>query len=171
MRGNFIWDGAVAEYFVKRPRVVPRTVFTEQQASFGLVGSDVIKESPQSGVTCVPIMPVMGADGRRLRFGLATLNETGRLDRLNSKIRNNEAISIGTSYPNTAIRELAAIGVRATLSAKYIEPGCIEALPKQYPEIDAVFELVQSGDSLAQNGLKLVIDEINFIDLMKIDKA
>jgi ATP phosphoribosyltransferase len=143
--------------------MIVSAVMNSDTLSFGLIGSDYIDETGYN-VSTETALPIV-----RLRFALAT-SETKK-DRTIAKIKSGEPLTIGTSYPNTAIREMANIGLVGLFGPRSIQPGGIESLPQEYSEIDAIFELVRSGNSIRNNELVILQDNIKSVDLMLVTKA
>ncbi len=135
----------------------------KQAGSFAIVGSDSVSEYAPKG-DCEPLEPV--AD---LRFALIATSQ--RVRSVRSKARAGEPLRIGTSYPKTAGAVLASVGVNAVMDERTIVSGGVESLPWQ-PErgVDALFELVQSGESLRQNRLEIVADGLALVSLVKVTK-
>lgn len=96
------------------------------------------------------VEPVVNVKNQPLRFALIAVDALN----IRAKLRNNESVTIATTYPLTAARLMGSDN-----GIEYI-PGGIEAELIDRPEIDCGFELVQSGDSVRQNGLQIVEDDI-----------
>jgi ATP phosphoribosyltransferase len=127
--------------------------------SWGYVGTDRIDED---GIRLFGETrgPVVNDAGQMLRFALIARQDSDARD----KLRRGEPISIVTSYPRTAVRRL---GDTTLESVEYVG-GCIEAELMDRPNIDAAFELVQSGDSVQQNELRIIEDDIKNVYLDKV---
>ena len=132
------------------------------ELSFGLVGSDLMEEI-EYPLEAESLMPI-----ENLRFAVAT--SLDKLDQTTTKMRSNEPLVIATSYPNTAKREMGKLGIIVEFNARSIQPGGIEALPEQYGEVDAIFDLVRSGDTLRANKLGIIEDDISSVNLMLVRK-
>lgn len=98
-----------------------------------------------------------------LRYVLAGRRETE--DRFWTKMKFSEPPLIGTTYPNAT---RAFFNGRVQLM---YTPGSTEVLPYLRPEVDAICELVQSGDSLRENNLKIFKDDIAPVKLMLVRQA
>ncbi len=166
----FIYQGAEATYYRKRDKEISRNVLLAGIGALGLAGSDSLNENPVPGASSETLLPIVNDRGQPLRFVLATCDILQTTKRVESKIANNESLQIATSYPNTAIRDLMKkLGINACVPALGMQTGGIEAVAWQYPdEIDAIFELVLSGDSLRDNGLQVIEDDITSVDLCKV---
>lgn len=170
LRGVFIYRSADTKYFLKRDKTVAANVLDSQAPAFGLLGSDAFYESPDSRLDTEVLLPIINAAGKRLRFAVATPEDGASIKTVKKKIEAGEPIKIGTSYPNTAVREMAALGIAIMMNPKCVQEGCAEGLPEQYPDdCEAIFELVQSGDSLVENGLKTLIDDIAPANLLRVE--
>lgn len=157
-RGGIIWDDGRVQAFRKRGSAVIQSVLRNPGSS-GYVGTDRIEEdgyrlySESRG-------PVSNDAGQILRFALIARSDSAA----RNKLRANEPLAIVTSYPRIAFRQLEGTQLA---SLDYVN-GCIEAELIDRPDIDAAFELVQSGDSVRQNGLQIVEDDIQNVYLNKV---
>lgn len=104
-----------------------------------------------------------------LRFALASV--ASQVMAIEAKLQWGEPICIGTSYPRQALRALGQIGANAYVTERSMATGGVEAMPWQ-PElgVDAIVDLVQTGNSLRQNGLIVIRDELISVDLLKVTK-
>lgn len=156
--GHFIFrDQSERTYWLKRDKDIINNVLANPRPSFGLLGSDAVSEFSGEGAEQLLLDPVMSIKG--LRFAVATL--PNRLDRFKRKVAGEEPLALGTAYPITLKKEL---GDRAL--GAIVQGGAIESLPEQYPDLDGIFELVRSGDSLRRQGLEIVEDDIAPVKLM-----
>lgn len=121
-------------------------------------------ETELENVDIERLEPVTG-----LRFALAGIAE--RAVAIERKLGAGEPLCIGTSYPRTALRTLGSIGANAYVTEKSLARGGVEALPWQ-PElgVEAIVDLVQTGNSIRQNGLVILRDELEVVDLLKVTK-
>jgi len=124
----------------------------------GLVGADVTEEQEVLGLIGEAVATL-----DRLRYVLAGRPETEQ--RFWTKLKYGEPPLVGTTYPN-ATRAFFNGFVHIAYT-----PGSTEALPYLKPEIDAICELVQSGDSLRENNLKIFKDNIAPVKLMLVRQA
>lgn len=127
--------------------------------STGYVGTDRIEEDGFR-LASVSRGPITNATGQILRFALIARKGSPAQD----KLRSNEPLSVVTSYPRIAFRQLEGAPLA---SVDYVN-GCIEAELIDRTDIDAAFELVQSGDSVRQNGLQIIEDDIQNVYLNKV---
>ena len=166
----FIYQGAEATYYRKRDKEISRNVLLAGIGALGLAGSDALTENPVPGARSETLLPIVNDRGQPLRFVLAACDTRQAVRRVESKIANNEPLRVATSYPNTAVRDLQEkLGINSLVPAVGRQTGGIEAVPWQYPdEIDAIFELVLSGDSLRDNELRIIEDDITSVDLCKV---
>lgn len=126
--------------------------------SRGFVGSDRLDEDAAE-VRREQLMPVRNTFGQKLRFGLITAD----LSRIAAMLTAGEPLRIISSYPQTT---------RVYFSSSIIEyvSGGIEGeLIDRESEVDAGFELIQSGDSVQQNGLAIAEDDIALVYIEKIN--
>ena len=166
--GRFIWRENEMTYYLKRDAEVVTEVNVSGLGTFGLAGSDAVGEDPIRTFAAEDLMPIRNSSGQPLRFALATRNRAVDIARLKQKVTDGEPLCIATSYPVTLRKELQATGL--ALGATIVRQGGIEALLWQYEqEIDAIFELVQSGNSIRDNELVVVQDNIKPVMLQKVD--
>lgn len=157
-RDGIIWASDTVMAFRKRGSMVIKSI-ERDKAACGFVGSDRLKEDGYAGFS-ETIEPVVNELGQPLRFGLIAIDAL----KVKAKLVSNQPLKIATTYPLTAARCL-------NLSAENIEyfPGSIEAeLVDNQQEFDCGFELIQSGDSVRQNGLTVVEDDIEQVTLQSI---
>jgi ATP phosphoribosyltransferase len=132
--------------------------------SFAIMGSDAVSEYTGRGYISEVLEPIPD-----LRFVLAAT--AARADEVSERILDEKTVSIGTSYPRTANRCLKVRGTKFSLVDTNIVSGCVEAiLYDDERSLDAIFELVQTGDSLEQNGLEIVRDAIEPVNLVKYQR-
>lgn len=127
--------------------------------SLGLIGEDLAIEA---GVSVVPLEPIVNRSGYPLRFALL-----GRAGASLAGLVAAERPSVVTSYPVMAAKLAAEIGLKAEIT--YVK-GCIEAEVAD-GTFDGAIELVQSGDSVRDNGLEILADDLYAVRLMKIGEG
>ena len=152
--GNFIWANSDFQMSVVKDKDVLSDV--RETRGIGFVGSDVTSEIDAQGLQTKAICVVSG-----LRYAL--LAKPDSADATRRKFVTGEPLVIGTSYPIMAAELLG----EATIIGK-LRHGSIEGLPWRFPWLDAIFELVRSGDSAVANGLSVVADDLATVSLMKI---
>jgi ATP phosphoribosyltransferase len=174
LRGVFTYRDPVDRvYRLKRDKEIVTNVAYSEFDTFGLVGSDAVEEGfidRFNGPS--PIRAELVAAIRGLRFALATTG--GKLDKVKSKFEKGEPFTIVTSYPNIARFALGGCGAQVVdlWGEDKVPLGGIETYPDQYPyKVDAIFELVRSGDSLRDNGLEIIADNLMDVDLMMVYKG
>lgn len=118
-----------------------------QENSFGLVGSDVVGEyyDNDSRLEVDELETIRNARGDELRF--AVLSEDARP----------ETNCYVTSYPNTARRMLGE-DIELTVAGGSIESEIVDLGVRG-------FELVQTGNSVRENGLIILTDNIARVSL------
>lgn len=121
-----------------------------------LAGSDITNEACTTGLKADAVMAVKG-----LRFALATKPEL--VDAVTGRIANGDRVDIGTEYPATVVKTL---GMSATKVWKGKSEGMIDYYGPN--RIQAVFGLVQSGKTLETNGLVIVEDDIEQVNVMRV---
>lgn len=121
-----------------------------RQGSIGLVGSDVVGEYYEDDprIKVDELEPVKNENGDELRFAVLA--------------GNNEPISncYVTSYPNTA-RRLLGEDIEVMVAGGSIESEIVDlGIPG--------FELVQTGNSVRENGLTIITDNIARVSLSRV---
>lgn len=124
-------------------------------ASIGYVGSDRANEDGYSGFR-ISLDPIINEKGQPLRFALIALDAL----KLRAKLSSNEPLRVATSYPLSASRLLGSENI-----FEYVSGGVEAELNDRLDEFDAGYELVQSGDSVRQNGVEIVEDGIEYVTL------
>ena len=125
--------------------------------SRGLVGSDRLDEVGFDGYK-ESVGVVMNDNLQALRFALIAQDA----DRCRAKLRAGEGLRLATSYPRAATRRFPGFELM------YASGGIEAELLDQGASLDAAYELVQSGDSVRDNGLEIVEDCIEFVELVEI---
>lgn len=129
------------------------TDMVRRRGGIGLVGSDrMLKDSREGVRTMEESLPIPD-----LRFAVAGVPE--RKETYLQKLQRCEPQTIGTSYPALARRMYPAGSWIVTAS------GSVEALPYLVNNLDAIVELVRSGESLQQNGLTIYEDNVLPVNL------
>lgn len=156
--GGIIWSGGGVQAFRKRGSSVIGSVLRTTN-SVGYVGTDRLEE--ENAQLCSENRgAIINEAEQPLRFALIARSDSSA----RNKLRSGEPISIVSSYPRTALMQL---GENRIASLENVT-GCIEAELVDRTDIDAAFELVQSGDSVRQNGLAIIEDDIRFVYLAMI---
>lgn len=141
---------------------IPRDIQTAQSTAVGYCGSDTWEEAAALARSGLKARPVSALGD--LRFALACRPQ--KLAEVRAKLANSEPLRLGTSYPVTARRVL---GER--MLSPLIRAGAIEGLPERFPELDGIFEIVKSGDSLRANGLVIAEDVLESIRLIEVQRV
>jgi ATP phosphoribosyltransferase len=167
----FIWGNDQLLYFQKKEKDMAISIVNDGEPCMGYVGSNVLMEQGSNGLAITSLEPVANERKQPLRFALAMRRDARKWADVAAKLACREPLTVGTSYPRTAQISLARLGIPMTIAAEHIQSGGIESLPYQYPDLDVIFELVQSGDSLEQNNLTILEDDIVRINLLKIEPS
>lgn len=150
----FIGRNASGQVFYwLKDKAITETVWNRN--GVGLVGADVTAEQEVMGLRGEAVACITG-----LRYALAGRPETA--ERFWTKLRDFGRPLVGTTYPN-ATRAFFGGLVEITYT-----PGSTEVLPYLRPEVDAICELVRTGDSLTQNGLTIFQDNLAPVKLMLV---
>src|SRR6188768_4540025 len=126
-------------FLIVRPADVP-TYVEHGAADIGIVGKDVLME--QDSDVYEPLDLGFGA----CRIAVAALNGQASRDRLSSKIR------VATKYPKVTERYFNQRGMPVEIIKLY---GSIELAPL-VGLADRIVDLVETGNTLKENGLEIV---------------
>lgn len=145
------WCSGAREYFSLRPKAMPALV-AHGLLDVAYCGSDSVDEF---------LMPEL-LDVRVLcpQQGVRMVVAASREDVLTTPLE--RPLTVGTSYPVTAARYLAALG-KAHVVVE--QPGCVEGLCPSL--VDLIVDVTESGETLRANGL-VVIEELGGLDVVEI---
>lgn len=155
--GHFTASDGFRKVILRRPEDQLRSL-AQNPASLGMFGSDVFAEQNdrvQEEFTFEPFEQIAGTFyvGTNARFAERTLD----------KISAGDDMVFATSYPkrlNAIAEELGfAVGEIIFMS------GGVEASQADRMDIDAIFELKETGKSITDNGVVVIEDSIDSIDL------
>lgn len=138
-------DPRVASVAIIRPQEIPRYV-ADGFFDLGITGQDWIAET-ESDVVEIAQLPYAKATPRPIQIVLAMAIDSGveRPDQIPQELR------VSTEYVGMARRYFDRLGINATIVRSY---GSNEA---KVPEIvDAIVHNVETGTTLARNGLRIV---------------
>lgn len=111
-------------------------------AGIGFMGSDNFDELPAQG-NCLDFVPLSPSVSRVV---LAALDV--------ARVTTKKPLTIATSFPILAQRVLPKY--RYEIGEIVVVDGSVEAMPELFPDIDAVFELCVTGETLKAHGLTVV---------------
>jgi len=130
------------------------------ERGFGLAGSDSIAEiSPR--LRAQLRIEDLGRSISNLRFALMAL--VPNTETVRKKIDAGDPIIIGTSNPATVGAIALNTAIDFQVSAVY--GGQIEKLPRLLPRLDGIIDLVDSGKSCRDQGLEVVLDDLQTVTL------
>ncbi len=138
---------------------VPAEVEGADSGSTGYCGSDVLDEFEDDLREKFQARAVRRIGN--LRYTVAARPD--KLANVTAKLDHSEPICLGTSYPRAMKKILGARAVPAIF-----RQGCVEGLPWRFEKLDGIFELVDSGISLKENGLIIVQDDFARINLIEL---
>lgn len=154
MGDGIIWEGDGITAFRKRGSMVIESIKCDK-AAIGFVGSDRVLEGGYEGFR-ETLEPIVNARGQVLRFGLIAYNAL----RARTKLANNGPLTVVTSYP------VVAASVLGNANTYISVPGGVEAeLRDRESTLDIGFELIQSGDTVRDNNLQIIEDDIMPVNL------
>lgn len=125
----------------------------------GFVGTDVWNELPSDRKRMFPFLKVADLP---VRLALLTTEEKAELFR--RKLARAEPLLIATTYPSGA--RVALNGLAQQVAGRCIPldtfdiNGSIEGAPTIFPQVDAVYDIVESGRTAEENGLEIVYDDL-----------
>ncbi len=130
---------------------------------FGMIATDTaLEQMPllEGVMACENIAAING-----LRFALAA--RPGKVTAVMSKLSSGEPVYVGTSYPRL-VKELGK-RIGADLQPKKVIAGQVEALANLMPEqLDAVVDMVDTGNSMRQQNLTIVADNLLAVSLWAV---
>lgn len=143
---------------------MPALIETSDREQIGFMGSDTYQEltdKAQVGLNFKPLADIA------VRFALAC--PSGNVEAVQKKIEQGETINVATSYPRTTKSFVAQLGspLRVVASPR----GSVEAMPFVRSDIEAVVDLVKSGDTLRANGQEIVVDDLGRVAIGAIWKS
>ncbi len=137
----------------------------EQPDAIGFMGSDRYNELSDVTKSWLRFYPVATTE---IRFAAATIQE--KASATSSKLDRVEPLVIATTYPNQAVSAIAELWqTEPEESAALVEPvyfgGSLESKPRQIPRVDAIFDVVDTGRTMAANDLVIVADNLGSVTL------
>ena len=154
--GVFTSEVDATTYVLIRDKDIAGAMTTDKR--IGFMGSDTYEELDQKTKCQMTYLPIAET---ALRFTLATSLD-GAED-LRRKIGAREPISVATSYSRAACRFSEVIGTEVLV--RTVMGGSIEAAPKLFGGLDGVIDLTDSGETLRQNGMEIVVDNLEQVTI------
>ncbi|HTB49068.1 MAG TPA: hypothetical protein VK712_03225 [Verrucomicrobiae bacterium] len=126
------------------------------RASLGFMGSDKFNELDSRTQEQLQFAPLIQTN---IEFILATLSP--RASRLDGQIASGEDLTIATTYPKKSRWVAAKLGC----GIREIVPlnGAVESVQLDDPSIDGIVEVMDSGDTLRDNSLSIVVRDLGFV--------
>jgi len=125
----------------------------------GFVGTDVWNELPSDRKQMFPFLKI--AD---LPVRLAFLTTEEKAGPFRRKLARAEPLLIATTYPVGAKVAINGLGQQVAGRCVPVETfdinGSIEGAPATFPQVDAVYDIVESGRTAEENGLEIVYDDL-----------
>lgn len=130
------------------------------RVGLGFMGSDRFQEMRQESRLSIGFLAVTQTD---TRFALATTEE--KAADLREKVAGSSPLVIATTYPKAAkaaIRKIQDSQPKEGYSrvSTFDINGSVEAAPRVFKRVDAVFDLVETGETMAANGLTPIYDNL-----------
>ncbi|HSH18594.1 MAG TPA: hypothetical protein VK978_04375 [Candidatus Saccharimonadales bacterium] len=144
--GGFIDATEGKQFYSVREKDMPALL--KLGDGLGFMGNDTfieIEKSTREGLVYQPVATTAS------RFVLAAVKGKDLLP-------SPTPLRIATSYPEVARMSLLTAGVNCGSVLKM--GGSVEAAPYIDPTIDAIFDIVETGDTLRENGLEIVFDNL-----------
>jgi ATP phosphoribosyltransferase len=126
----------------------------------GFVGTDVWNELAFDRKQKFPFLQV--AEASNVRLALLTTEE--KVAPFQRKLARAEPLLIATTYPAGARAAITGLGQQ--VAGRYIPVetmdinGSIEGAPTIFPQVDAVYDIVESGRTAEENGVQIVYDDL-----------
>lgn len=121
--------------------------------AIGFLGNDTFNEISQEQQDQLEFVPAIATD---IRFALSALEKQAKL--VSQTIAAGGELTIATSYPNRTryiadklgfqVREIVELG------------GSVEAAPYVLEQVDAIIDVVDSGRTLKENKLSIIVDNL-----------
>lgn len=129
---------------------------SDDPKAVAFLGSNNIDEEPRDIAERFTFMPLIATS---IRFALAT--KRGRRKEISGRVNQSDGLIIATSYPARAniVAEELGFGIKETV----ILGGAVEAAMDDDPRIDAIVEIVETGDSLTDSEMAIVADGLGEI--------
>jgi ATP phosphoribosyltransferase len=137
----------------------------EQPDAVGFMGSDRYNELSEDTRAWLQFYPIAET---AIRFAAATIPE--KVSAASAKFEKEEPLVIATTYPNQAVAAIADLW-QADLeeTAAMVEPvyfgGSLESKPRQIPRVDAIFDVVDTGQTMRANNLIIVADQLGTLSV------
>lgn len=130
----------------------------------GFIGTDNLGEMPEEERAGFAFLEVTDIDGR---FALLTTEE--KVEPLANKLGQAESVQIATTYPQGARVAVGGLmarfpGAEPRVNTLDID-GSIEAAPTIFPEVDGVYDIVETGRTAEENGVVIVRDNLAGVTL------
>lgn len=127
----------------------------------GFMGSDRYNKLPPNIKEAIGFCPL---DDFGWRFALATTGNKASV--LTRKLLCPQPVKIATSYPAEAAQEIEKLAGPGGPIVDVMElGGSVEAAPIVFPEVDGIFDLVDTGNTIRDNGLQIVAGNLGMIAL------
>lgn len=120
--------------------------------AIGFMGSDrygELDDAEQEWLRFVPLAETA------IRFALAT--SENKVARLANKQSSGESIVVATSYPKAVDRQFGALAIPLVLG------GSLESKPQLIGRVDAIYDVVHTGNTIRANNLKIVMDNLGSV--------
>jgi ATP phosphoribosyltransferase len=148
----FMEDASGKRFVLWRDKDMPAALMRRQDA-IGFLGSDTFDELSQEQQSQLEFIPAIETD---IRFALSAL--TSRATAVCQTIATGEGLTIATSYPNRTRYIAGELGFQLT---EIIElGGSVEAAPYVLEQVDAIVDVVDSGRTLKENNLSIIVDNL-----------
>lgn len=132
------------------------TLLDEFPAAVGFMGSDRYSEFDRDIQQRLAFCPIAETG---IRYALATTQDKEPI--LTNKLLCPQPLVIATSYKRAAIRAINALrGPGGPLVETVGLGGSVEAAPQMIPRVDAIFDVVDTGNTIAANDLTIVADDL-----------
>jgi ATP phosphoribosyltransferase len=145
------------------------TCLERRPDGMGFIGTDNLGEMPEEERTGFAFLGITDIDGR---FALLTTKE--KIGTLESKLERAEPVQIATTYPQGARVAVGGLMLRipgANLRVDTLDiDGSIEAAPSTFPEVDGIYDIVETGRTAEENGVLVVRDNLAGVTLGAIAK-
>ena len=154
--GDFIDSVDGRQFALVRDKDIASCLNSDQR--IGFMGSDTYGELSPEDRAEVLFRPLADT---ALRFTLASPVSKARITQ--EKIDKGEELNIVTSYPRATEGFSDKLGAKLRIVS--VLGGSVEIAPVLFDDVDAVIDITETGATLEQNDMKIVVDNLGAISV------
>ncbi len=147
------------QFGLRRDKDIPQILTRCRDVyALGFLGNDTYEELEGDVQAKLGFRPMIDTQAR---FALATLQP--RRAEIGTRINDGEPLVVATSYPARSQRIAQRLGF--SIKELVVFGGSVEASLQDDPSVDVIVDIVSSGNTLRDNNLEIVIDELGGVTL------